>query len=307
MAFRIDPGQPVDQTVRELVTAQIEAALRDTRNTELDPHYVVHEARKRCKKVRGVLRLVRTALGGTYAEENAFFRDAARNLSAARDATAQIECYERVCRTLADNEDPAGFAPVRAGLDVRRNEAAAHRDDVRAALEDFAAAMGAARERLKHWSFEKKDFDAIGPGLARTFKRGRKAMKKAYSMQDGAAFHEWRKRVKYHRYHLALLRHTWEPVAGAFFNELKYLSDLLGQEHDITVLTETLREQPQDFGGEEIALAFAGIAERQQAELRARAEPIGLRVYAEKPAGLRRRYAAYWDTHRRERHGELPS
>ena len=46
----------------------------------------VHDVRKRCKKVRGLLRLVRPGLGPDYRRANADVRDAARELSSLRDA-----------------------------------------------------------------------------------------------------------------------------------------------------------------------------------------------------------------------------
>ncbi|MFP4500305.1 MAG: CHAD domain-containing protein [Candidatus Hydrogenedentota bacterium] len=303
MAFCIDPGEPVARAVRGVVEEQLVSAVHEARDTGCNPHTAVHEVRKRCKKMRGVLRLARKALGKTYAKENACFRDAARNLSGTRDATALFECYERVCHQHAGNMDPLEFAPVRTGLVARRDAAATQTGDVRAALDEVAAALDAARARLQDWPFKAAGFDALGPGLARTYRRGRKGMKKAYDTQKGTAFHEWRKRVKYHRYHLALLRNTWTPVVGAAFSEVKYLSDLLGEEHDITLLNKVLRERPGDFGGESVVRDFVRIAKRQRADLRARARPIGLRVYAEQPASLRHRYAVYWEVHRAERQG----
>lgn len=56
-------------------------------------HTTVHEVRKSCKKIRGLLSLVRDVLPD-YHSENHFFRDEARKISDLRDSKALIEALE---------------------------------------------------------------------------------------------------------------------------------------------------------------------------------------------------------------------
>jgi CHAD domain-containing protein len=60
-------------------------------------------------------------------------------------------------------------------------------------------------------------------------------------------FHEWRKRVKYYRYQLKLLRDFWKPVMEALRREAVKLSDDLGDDHDLAVLVEYLGENERLF------------------------------------------------------------
>lgn len=59
------------------------------------------------------------------------------------------------------------------------------------------------------WRLEECGFPAIEPGLVRTYRRARKALRTAYATPTPEHFHEWRKRVNYHWYHLRLLCELW--------------------------------------------------------------------------------------------------
>ena len=92
LAFRIEAGEPLPDGIRRIVSEQIDTARTAHAGggpSEEDP---VHEARKSCKKIRAILRLVRDHIGSdVYASENRIFRDIGRALSSARDGTVLLE------------------------------------------------------------------------------------------------------------------------------------------------------------------------------------------------------------------------
>ena len=61
-------------------------------------------------------------------------------------------------------------------------------------------------------------------------------MSRAYDKPEETAFHEWRKRVKDLGYQTQTLRELWPPVLKRFRDELDQLGDLLGKEHDLTLV-----------------------------------------------------------------------
>jgi predicted secreted Zn-dependent protease len=68
MAFRLKPGRSVASEIRRIVLRQIEAAtvgLKAIGDPESDE--AVHDARRRVKKIRAVIRLVRPAQATRYA------------------------------------------------------------------------------------------------------------------------------------------------------------------------------------------------------------------------------------------------
>jgi len=270
---------------------QLDRALAELGDTKRDRHAAIHEARKCCKRLRGLLRLARSGLGDKlYRRENAAVRDAARRLSALRDAEALLETYDKLSERFADKIDRRRIAPVRRALAGRHAELA--EADLEERIAAFCADLAAVRQRLPTWP-PAGGFDVLSTGLRGTYERARKAMQAAYAAPSAERFHDWRKRVKYHRYHLELLAGMWPRQIGGRCKEVKALGGRLGDEHDLAVLQASLVAEPGSFG-EDSARAVLALAERRRAELRAIMRPLGGRLFAERPRALARRFEAYW-------------
>lgn len=143
-------------------------------------------------------------------------------------------------------------------------------------------------------------FDSLQGGLKKAYRRARKRMREALAEPETARFHEWRKRAKYHRYHVRLLSRAFYPLLDRRREQIHLLTDHLGDEHDLAVLEETLdelvRSTPTD---EENALEpCRKLIERRRTELRALAGPLGQKLFAEKPKHFVRRVEAYWEVWR---------
>lgn len=301
MAYRLLGEESVEEGVKRIVGEQIDKAIGEIQNQDLDRHQTVHQVRKRCKKIRGTLRLVRPEFEETYRFENAWFRDAARRLSPLRDAEAMIETYDQLMNRFSDQLETEAFTPVRETLVLRRRQIADEQFDLDERLADFLTDMREARERVNTWVIRASGFQAINPGFQKTYRRGRKAMFKAYGGESTTEqFHEWRKRVKYHRYHTRLLRELWKPVMKQFLSEVKVLSDLLGDDHDLAVFRQTLMDKPDEFGEQPDIQVLLGLIDRRRAQLQEEARSLGERVYAEKPRQLVRRLEHYWRAWRTE-------
>ena len=291
MAFRIKAKEAVEDSLKRIATEQVDKAIAEIDDKKLSRDEAVHQVRKRCKKIRALLRLVRPALGNQFSAENRFFRDTAREVAGLRDALIQIETLDAL---VADAKERARIASVRKRLvaaykRTARDQAAHHER-----LAHVRRRLGEARQRIADWTLDASDFEAVCGGLLKTYARGRKAMRRAYKTSDPKAFHQWRKRVKYHRYQLQLLRDSWPPVHRAFLKELKTLSDLLGDEHDLTVFHDALRDHPDDFGSGKAIQTLTRMIERRRAKLRAEAGPLGERIHAEAPKRLLQRQREYW-------------
>lgn len=237
----------------------------------------VHEARRRAKRLRALLRLVRPQFG-RYARENAFVRDAARDLSRARDARVARETLESLMQW--------------AGQDAPPRPAAAPGDDEATTLRTFIARMGELLARADKWKAGKIDLDTLAAGLAGTYRSGQAAMARAMDRPSDAAFHEWRKQAKYHWSQLKLLEHFAEQVVPGERKAAGALADLLGQHHDLAVLRGMVNEDAGQFGGMDAAFVLDA-AQRRQAELEDEIRALGRQVYAERPRALQARFASY--------------
>ncbi|NQU41980.1 CHAD domain-containing protein, partial [bacterium] len=153
------------------------------------------------------------------------------------------------------------------------------------------------RQRVNHWQIPAKEFDALEDGLKRTYGRARKAMGNAYDNPTMENFHEWRKRVKYHRYHAFLLKRAWKPVIGEHYTQTKDLSDYLGDIHDLDILKRLATEEP-DFRDLPCTPMLLELIDRRQANLRGQCRKLGSLLFQEESGALADRFAGYWRTWR---------
>src|SRR5215207_7408884 len=152
--YRLKKGEPVPEGIARIAVGRIDHALDGLRGkTDSTPEEAVHEARKDMKKLRALLRLVRGEVGeSTFARENACFRDAARELSGARDTDVMLETLKRL-------ELPEGLGwelrkAIQAG---RAGDGVGERDS---AVRDAIAILKEARKRVDGWPLERDSFDA---------------------------------------------------------------------------------------------------------------------------------------------------
>lgn len=298
MPYRFQTNESVRAGAGRIATEQIDRAVGDVEDPSLDAAETVHAVRKRCKKIRAVLRLLRDELDndGTYSEENAWYRDSARALADLRDAVAMIECYDRLADSYSSQIDRRALGRIRRAFTLRRKALSEHDSDLHRRLEAFRGKMIAGRERLSDWPVESTGFAALRGGLIKTYKRARKGLKTAYDEGTDEAFHEWRKRIKYHWYHMRLLRNVWPGLMKQRARLVHDLASLLGDDHDLAVMRQTVVRSPDEFGDKKTRQLLFGLIDRRMAELQAAARPLGEHVLAEKPKALARRLESHWRT-----------
>ena len=75
--YQLSRDETVDSGIRRICHEQVDLALSQVHDPELSVADTVHEARRRCKRIRAALRLVRGELepDGTFAFENGAVRD----------------------------------------------------------------------------------------------------------------------------------------------------------------------------------------------------------------------------------------
>jgi CHAD domain-containing protein len=298
VAYSFETQESVPQSISRVVLEQIDGAIQDLTNEAIDRHEGVHEARKRFKMIRAVLRLIRGELGEAYQQESTEFREFGKKLSAVRDAEAMVETFDKLNQRLKQRIGMEAFPVIRDNLIRRRQIIADEEEDLERSVSEVVNGLQAARNRVASWPLSEDSFEAIGPGLERIYAQGRSLLRKAYQQTNADLFHEWRKRVKDHWYHSRLLRNIWPQVMDGHIETLHRLSELLGDDHDLVVFREAMAGQPDVFGGADNVERLRSFLDQRQQELRTDAQPIGRRIYAEKSKPFRTRMEHYWDVWR---------
>jgi CHAD domain-containing protein len=282
-AYRLKPKESLPEGIPRVARGRIDHAIDELRGkTDSSAEEAVHEARKDLKKLRALLRLARGELGeSSFARENACFRDAGRELAAARDSDVMLDTLKAL------------DIPAELGWDLRKEiqaQRAGNGDGGRrAAAAGVVAMLREARGRVDDWPLERDSFAALRDGLERTYRRGRRDFKAVRANPSAEGLHEWRKRVKELWYHHTLLRPLWPPVMQAVGDEAHELADRLGDDHDLVVLAGWMRENA-DADPE-----FFAAVDGRRAELQAEAMALGARLYADKPSSYVRRLRRLWE------------
>jgi CHAD domain-containing protein len=320
-------GEQLAGGLRRMALAQVELALELLGGGDGRPdERAVHETRKAIKRLRALLRMLRGELGErAFERENGALRDLARELSATRDAAVMLATLDSLIE-----RHPRKLARRRGVLELRRRVAAESDRMQRTALANPAqraevlGELHALRWRVTAWSLPaERDMRLIDADLERLYHQGRERRKRVARGhgERTLAMHRWRKRVKDLRYGAEMLERRGPAGAAggrkrdaARLRELATradeLAELLGEEHDLAVLAQHLREgarvgaRRDRRAGTRDALWRTGkgtrklllklIAARRR-ELRRKALRKGRRLYGEKPRrfmrGVRRAYS----------------
>lgn len=293
MEYTLQPDERVSEGIKRIIDGKVERGIEHI-DGDMDRHETVHEVRKRCKEVRAAVRLVRPVLP-TYSAENAHYRDAGRRISDIRDAQAAIETFDDHVQPIAADHGSLTnetLADLRGILVDRREQVAAEQDlDVR--LAEVRSDLVEGRERVDTLPIATEGYDAVAGGLRKSYKRARNRMDDAYDDPEFERFHEWRKRIKYHRYHCRLLRRVWVGPMKARRNELKTLSDIIGDENDLAEFSIMMHEE-ELFDGTTRSTLEELITGRRS-ELHRQGRALGERLFAEHPDELVDRIGSYWD------------
>ena len=262
---------------------------------DLEP--TVHAVRKRCKETRALARLLRVSHPDEFRSFNDLARDASAQLSELRDSHALLATLRTLAGTDLAARSP-GFAEVEQALSV----AAEHSNDgVRSADPRLLRASDLlieARVQVDHWKID-KGFATLAEGAARNYRQGRNALRAARRKPTDEHLHEWRKRSKQLWYHTRFFRSLAPSVLRPSIEQLDALSDALGDDHDLAVLNERLRTDPESYGGKAAAAEVIALAAPHRRVLQERSLRLGATLYAETPDAYRERLQSYWRSTRR--------
>jgi hypothetical protein len=106
--------------------------------------------------------------------------------------------------------------------------------------------------------------------------------------------HEWRKGVQHHWRQMQLLVPCWPSELSARVETAKALSQMLGDDHDISLLCRIVSTPTMMFGSPDETAAFLKRCRKRQRTLRKEARKLGDRLFAERSRPFAERIETYW-------------
>lgn len=269
MTFHLEQHEPIDEGLRRIATEQIDFALRDLADPDMPMDRKVHSLRKRCKKLRGLLRLLRPVMGPAFDVDDQRFRDAAHLLARARDQSVHADLADELGNGANGHQEPA--PTVSQGT-----------------LDDVRERFCTARDAVAAWPFELHGFADIAPGLADTYRKCVDAWAQVRDAPDDANYHRLRKWTKYHWYHVRILERVNKPVLRRRRRRLRKLQLQLGDAHDLALVADAPPTGPPT----DARLIEQAIDRKRRLYRRARKRAAAL--FSRSPDALVADFAAWW-------------
>lgn len=227
----------------------------------------VHAVRLRCKRIRAVMRLMPDNPASLAIGEWA--TDVARELAAARDAHAALACAAGLLQEMpADLPVADGAAAIQQWLtkSLQHEELTAER-----ALTTVADKVDALLPMVSAGRWEDASGQLLKSNLNSRMKQARKSRRTAARTSKNRAFHNWRKNCKTASLQLHLFGDDLDPAQRNSRRQLQQLAQLLGQEHDCTVLRTVLKSAPTAIQSNPQTRLLRKLARRWQKQLRQQA------------------------------------
>jgi CHAD domain-containing protein len=276
MAFLIEAEEKPLEALARIIAEQGGKLEAEGEKSEKDPAAFVHKARVRCKRIRALLLMAKPAMGSKrHRTANRWWRDAARMLSEARDATAQTEALKALHPALVE---AVGEGPVRtlaARLRLAHRLGGAHRREG-GAIREFRERI-AGREPHPLADPEAFAETLLADGIAASYRASRRAMKAAFEDPHPEAFHEWRKQAKAHGLQLRVSRIVFPRIAERVA-AVRELAECLGHIQDVEVLLQAMKGEV----GEGIDPRIPEALEAERRKMQAGAEDQGHALFGEK-------------------------
>lgn len=231
--FRALPARPPD--VRHFARQSLAEAMALLERRPLSDRSV-HTVRKDLKRARAMLRLMRAALGDeAYRRNNAALREVARALGEVRDSRVLLDTLQSLPKRSAAAPDRSR-AKLRARL--RREHARArgtlHGDGV--SVRRSYKSLRSVRHSLSRGPAGRYDWPVLRRGVCRVYGRARITLGRVRAHRTAEDLHELRKQTKYLWYQLEALAASDGGGTRALAAAAHRLSDLLGDDHNLTVL-----------------------------------------------------------------------
>ncbi len=237
MPYYLLSPESIDPGLRRIAKEQIDIGLRDFADATLPEHRKVHSLRIRCKKVRGVLRLVQPIIGDAYLIEDERYRAAAKQLAGNRD---DVICA-RLVAALGGTIAVEAFSPRPIRI-----------EDQRKSLD----MLESGRAAVDTWPVALEGYRDIAPGFARTYRKCIEAWEAVRVQPGDELFHRFRRWAKYHWYHIRILERLNKGALRPRRKVLRKLQKTLGDAHDY-VLLESFLEQHGDMDNGMLPIAVA--------------------------------------------------
>lgn len=270
MSFKIEFGQPIGKRLLEIICYQVNKIIMEINQKERDVDDIIHDMRRRFKKIRSILKLIRENIDeDVYDRENQAFREMARLFDQIRDAEVLLE-------TFVAFQNPC-FEPISSFLQNHYRQISHKVLDQHQALDLVCEKLQGALQRFDDLALKDQGWEMIVAGIKRTYTNGQEMFKQACGLPSMTRLHEWRKQVRCLGFQLKLVRFH-HPDLQALFKDYSRLGSLLGSHHDLSMLEQMVLKNPSTISVHSLHL-FLDLLEDSRSLVENEAVFLGHKLY----------------------------
>lgn len=282
MSYRLENNETLSFGLKRIVLELIDTSVFNLAKGNGSFNEDVHDTRKNFKKVRTVLRLIRTEIGeASFQIENSFYRDAGRTLSDLRDSTVLILTFDKLVKNSELEMSNFDFSVFRDFLLEKHKNIRTAKSKKSAVINSLSTDLLLARSRVFDWLLSGDEFKLIKKNLQLIYEQGQKYMYAVFSEAIKENVHEWRKRVKDLWYAMRILNNLWPEIMSPLVILLGKLSDALGDANDLFLLKDRIISNQSKFKDDQHTRELINFIDRRIIDLLRDARSIGRKVYSE--------------------------
>jgi CHAD domain-containing protein len=286
-AFQLKAGESARRGVRRVMRRQLKRALGELDRAGQGDDDAIHELRKQIKKLRSILRLVRDELEAkNYKRANSSFREAARSLNDVRDSLVLVESLEKLSNAHNDGLSVSSTQSLSQLLNDRKGATLRDLRNSPKTIRTVKRRLKDGEKRVRKRNLGCKDWRKLASGIVRAYDSGRRAMRAALRQPTTEHLHECRKQAKCLWHQLQFLEGVWPAGMETIGASAQRLADLLGDDHDLAMLSQAAAADAPDCGTRETAL-LVSILSRHRADMQQEALDLGRVLYRSKPETIR--------------------
>ena len=264
MSYCLKANETLAAGLRRIAREELENALCQMNKARAgEEAAAVHATRKHIKKLRALLRLIRSEIGQEiFTEENNRLREVARGFSGSRDARVQLQLLEKLAAQAAQKK--SAFAKTSGALE---EEMAAQADTFGPQRREAESTLQRICDRLEGWPVDDLAMKDLCCGLRHSYKRGRNCFEEVGAKPTTENFHSWRKRVKESGIRRASLQNLNRAVISEMAEAAKTLGQRLGDLHDLAFFRLRLKRREIAGGRTKRLLGLICTRERELEEI----------------------------------------
>jgi len=298
MIFRLENNEILSFGLKRIVLELIDNSVFHCAKGNGSFNEDVHVTRKNFKKIRTVLRLIKSSIEiDTFKRENLFYAESGRTLSDLRDSTVLIYTFDKLIKKSELIKSDYDFSVFRKFLVEKNKNISASKHKKSEVINSLSTDLILARSRVFDWAISGDSFKIIKKDLRRIYEQGQIQMYAVLNEAIKLNVHEWRKRVKDLWYSMRILSNIWPEIMNPLVNLLRKLSDTLGDTNDLYLLKEEIISNQNKFKDDQHTSELINFIDKRIVKLLKEALFIGRKIYSEESkyfAGRMQNYFEIW-------------